>query len=67
MSRKSAIAAFSAGAAGLLLGSAPVIAAEEAAAPPAAPAEGDGPPTDWGLTRQYYPVSTTTAALESIS
>lgn len=58
MSRKNAIAAaFSAGAAGLLLSSAPVLA-EEAAAPAKAPAAaGDGPPTDWGLTKQYYPVS----------
>lgn len=58
MSRKNAIAAaFSAGAAGVLLSSAPVLA-EEAAAPATAPAAaGDGPPTDWGLTKQYYPVS----------
>lgn len=61
MSRKNAIAAFSAGAAGLLLGSAvavpSVFAAEEASAPAAAPAAArDSPPTDWGLTKQYYPV-----------
>ena len=60
MSRKDAIAAFSAGAAAVLGAAAvpaAVFAAEEAAAPTeAAPAVSDGPPTDWGLTKQYYPV-----------
>lgn len=32
-----------------------VVFADEAAAP-AAPAVSEGPPTDWGLTKQYYPV-----------
>eukprot|EP00903_Cladosiphon_okamuranus_P013551 g12622.t2 len=58
MTRKDAIAAFSAGA-GALLGAATVpaaaFAAEEAAAPTEAPVASDGPPTDWGLTKQYYP------------
>ncbi|CAM9293407.1 unnamed protein product [Hapterophycus canaliculatus] len=56
MSRKNAIAAFSAGAAALLGAAAvpAVVFAEEAAAP-AATAVSEGPPTDWGLTKQYYP------------
>lgn len=80
MSRKDAIAAFSAGAAAVLGAAAvpaAVFAAEEAAAPPAAaPAVSDGPPTDWGLTKQYYPVrqgereretrQTTAVALSSV-
>lgn len=53
MCRKNMIAAFSAGAAGVLLGSEAILAAEEVAAPP----ETTGPPTDWGLTKQYYTVS----------
>lgn len=59
MSRKDAIAAFSAGAAAVLGAAAvpaAVFAAEEAAAPAEAPVVSDGPPTDWGLTKQYYPV-----------
>ncbi|CAM9784494.1 unnamed protein product [Scytosiphon promiscuus] len=56
MSRKNAIAAFSAGAAALLGAAAvpAVVFAEEAVAP-AATAVSEGPPTDWGLTKQYYP------------
>lgn len=62
MSRKNAIAAFSAGAAAMLGAAAvpaAVFAAEEAAAPAAAAPEttADGVPKDWGLTKQYYPVS----------
>lgn len=50
------IAAFSAGATGVLVGAAaPAFAAEEATAPAV---DESGPPTDWGLTKQYYPVST---------
>lgn len=56
MSRNNAIASFSAGAAAVLLGSVPVLAADEAAAPAATATASDGPPTDWGLTKQYYPV-----------
>ncbi|CAN0361746.1 unnamed protein product [Pylaiella littoralis] len=59
VSRKNAIAAFSAGAAAMLGAAAvpaAVFAAEEAAAPAVAPAAtSDGPPKDWGLTKQYYP------------
>jgi len=55
VSRKNAIASFATGAAALLgAAAAPaVVFADEAAAPPAVP---DGPPNDWGLTKQYYPV-----------
>lgn len=60
MSREDAIAAFSAGAAAVLGAAAvpaAVFAAEEATATAdAAPAVSAGPPTDWGLTKQYYPV-----------
>lgn len=56
MSRKNAIASFSVGAAAVLLGSVPTLAADEAAAPAAPATATDGPPTDWGLTKQYYPV-----------
>ncbi|CBN76956.1 photosystem II 11 kDa protein [Ectocarpus siliculosus] len=58
MSRKNAIAAFSAGAAAVLGAAAvpaAVFAAEEAAAPAPAAVSEDGPPSDWGLTKQYYP------------
>eukprot|EP00904_Undaria_pinnatifida_P007382 jgi/Undpi1/3774/HiC_scaffold_16.g07143.m1 len=55
MSRKNAIASFSVGAAAVLLGSVPTLAADEAAAPAAPATATDGPPTDWGLTKQYYP------------
>lgn len=50
ISRKDALSAFTAAAVGVALGVSPALADE------AAPAQAEGPPTDWGLTKQYYPV-----------